>query len=177
MVLIKVRLEKFGKENYSELISWIDNEEALMQFAGPLLKFPLTMEQLDILLADKNRFAFRVVENQSNLSIGHAEIYLSKDSAKIGRIVIGVKEKRGLGFGKQLVALLLEFIFNNFKVSLVELNVFDWNIEAIKCYEKNGFTLIREKKLQREINNKVWTVLNMTINRVKYENLKDTIVI
>ena len=118
MSTAKIRLEKFGREHYAGLIAWVDSEEALMQFAGPLLKFPLTAEQLDISLSDKNRLAFRVVDNQTKQGIGHAEIYLSQNSAKIGRILIGDKKHRGKGMGQQIVALLLDFSFTNFNISL-----------------------------------------------------------
>jgi len=42
MTVNKIRLEKFGRENYANLIAWVESEEALMQFAGPLFKYPLT---------------------------------------------------------------------------------------------------------------------------------------
>jgi hypothetical protein len=101
-----IRLEKFGRDNYGDLISWVDSEETLMQFAGPAFNFPLTPEQLDISLRDKNRIAFRIDSNETNLSLGHSEIYLSEDSAKIGRILIGDVTQRGKGLGQQIVKLL-----------------------------------------------------------------------
>src|SRR5450432_1415217 len=113
MTGVSIRLDKFDKENYADLISWVDSEETLMQFAGPVFKFPLTPEQLDISLSDQNRIAFRIVSNETNLSIGHSEIYLSGSSAKFGRILIGDKEQRGKGLGQQIVNLLLAYTFSN----------------------------------------------------------------
>lgn len=167
-----IRLEKFSTENYADLISWIENEEALMQFAGPAFTFPLTAEQLDISLSDRNRIAFRVANNETDLSIGHAEIYLSDDSAKIGRILIGNKAQRGKGLGQQIVHLLLDHIFSNFDRTKVELNVFDWNIAAIKCYEKVGFTKNLDKKLERKVNGQVWNAFNMSIDKSAYEQTR-----
>ncbi len=170
-----IRLEKFDRDNYADLISWVDSEETLMQFAGPAFKFPLTPEQLDISLNDKNRIAFRIVSNKTNLSIGHSEIYLSGNSAKIGRIIIGDKKQRGKGLGKQIVNLLLDYIFSRLKIVQVELNVFDWNTSAIKCYEKVGFTINPDKKLERRIKNETWTAINMTIDRGKWEVLQKNV--
>ncbi len=172
MTVSKIRLEEFGRENYAGLISWVDSEEALMQFAGPLLSFPLTAEQLDISLADKNRIAFRIVDAEIGLAVGHAEVYLSENSAKIGRVLIGKKEHRNKGLGQQIVGLLLDFSFSNFDISFVELNVFDWNLGAIKCYGKAGFTINPDKKLERKIKNEIWTAINMTIDRLRYEQIK-----
>jgi len=69
-----IRLEKFDKDSYADLISWINSEEELMQFAGPSFNFPLTNEQLETSLSDTNRFAFKIVNNKTNTSIGHSEI-------------------------------------------------------------------------------------------------------
>ncbi|MBC7934119.1 MAG: GNAT family N-acetyltransferase [Rhizobacter sp.] len=170
-----IRLDKFDNTNYKDLISWIDNEEALMQFAGPLFKFPLTPEQLDDSLNDKNRIAFRVVNHQTDLSIGHCEIYISENSVKLGRILIGDKEQRGKGMGRQIVNLLLDFTFYKLNKTVAELNVFDWNVGAIKCYERVGFSINPGKKQERKIKDQIWTALNMTIDKSIYEEGKKTV--
>jgi len=166
-----IRLEHFDKENYADLISWVTNEEELMQFAGPQFTFPLTPEQLDMSLSDRNRFAFRIVANETNVSIGHAEIYASADSVRIGRILIGNKKQRGKGLGVQIVQALLNFAFSWFEKPKVELFVFDWNTNAIRCYEKVGFTINPDKKFERKIKQEVWVALNMTIDREKWIGL------
>jgi len=173
MKTVKIRLEQFGRENYADLVAWVESEEALMQFAGPLLKFPLTAEQLAVSLSDKNRIAFRVVDNETGQGIGHAEIYLSENSAKLGRILIGNQQHRGKGLGQQIVRLLLDFSFTNFDIQMVELNVFDWNTAAIKCYEKVGFTINPGKTIERKLKDKAWIAINMTIERWRYEGVKD----
>ena len=172
MTTAKIRLGKFNKQNYAGLIAWVESEEDLMQFAGPLLKFPLTPGQLDVPLSDKNRTAFTVISNETNLTIGHAETYLTENTVKIGRILIGDKAHRGKGLGRQVVDLLLDFSFANFNRTVVELNVFDWNINAIKCYEKAGFTINPVKTLERKVNDKTWTALNMVIDKGNYEKIK-----
>ena len=154
---------------YADLICWVDSEEALMQFAGPAFSFPLTNEQLDLSLSEKNRYAFRVIDNGTNLSIGHCEIFLTDTSAYLGRILIVDQEQRGKGLGKQVVNLLLDFAFHNLDRTKVELNVFDFNIIAIKCYEKVGFAINPDKKFERKINDETWTALNMTINKTDWQ--------
>jgi RimJ/RimL family protein N-acetyltransferase len=143
-----VSLQKFDTNFYADLISWVDNEEQLMQFAGPEFTFPLTNEQLAKSLADKNRYPFRVVNNLTNTSIGHCEIYLTDQSAYFGRILIADKAQRGKGLGQQIVNLLLDFVFLKLNRATVQLNVFDWNVEAIMCYKKVGFTIKMNGKLK-----------------------------
>jgi RimJ/RimL family protein N-acetyltransferase len=174
IVVIMINLEPFGKENYANLISWVDSEEMLMQFAGPAFTFPLTAEQLDLSLSDQNRTAFRVVLLATNTTIGHAEVYLKDHSAHIGRVLIGDQQFRGKGLGQQIIKLLLDFSFSHLNRSTVELNVFDWNISAIKCYEKCGFTINPDKKFERQVQGETWTGSNMQITQLQYEqyNLK-----
>jgi RimJ/RimL family protein N-acetyltransferase len=158
-----INLEPFTKKDFSRLISWIDNKEELIQFAGPVFNFPLTEDQLEKYLENKNTNAFKVIETTSNQIIGHCEVYLTETSAKLSRILIGTKSFRGKGLGLEVVNLLLEKCFKEFKSSLVELNVYDWNIGAIKCYEKAGFVVNPEKSKNIEVNNKTWTSINMFI--------------
>lgn len=159
-----IQLEKFDKEFYSELINSIKNAKDLMQFGGPEFSFPLTEKQIDKTLSDENRIAFRVANSSDGNTIGHCEIYFKDNSAKLGRILIMDENQRGKGIGEQMVILLLEFILKNRKERNIELNVFDFNIGAIKCYEKVGFTINPDKKLIREVDGETWTAFNMVLN-------------
>ena len=46
---------------------------------------------------------------------------------------------RGQGVGSQMLQRISEFVFEQTGVSAVQLNVFDVNLPARKCYEKVGF--------------------------------------
>ncbi|AQY20980.1 GNAT family N-acetyltransferase [Riemerella anatipestifer] len=161
-----IEIQKFKKENIEKLISWIDNAEDLMQFAGPKFTFPLTKSQILESLEDKNRFAFSV-KNKDEI-IGHAEIYFKENSFALGRILIN-KENRGKGYGKLLTEKLLDYGFEKSEKEFAELNVFDWNIPAIKSYEKAGFIINPNESIHREINGEIWTALNMRIYRQEYK--------
>lgn len=160
-----IKLEPFTKNDFSRLVSWVKNEEELIQFAGPVFTFPLTEDQLYKYLENQNTNAYKIVELSSQKVIGHCEIYLSENSAKLCRILIGDKSFRGKGFGVDVVNLMLNKCFNEFNYSLVELNVYDWNIGAIKCYKKAGFVVNPEKSKTIEVNNKIWTSINMFIKK------------
>lgn len=165
-----IKLTAFEKSDFANLISWIDNEEMLLQFSGPAFTFPLTEEQLNLNLEDENRFAYKVVDLSNNSMIGYAEIYFqNKNSVLLGRIIIGKPEFRGRGIGKQIVKDLIAISFNQLEVENAELNVFDWNINAIKCYEKVGFAINPGKIYKREIKGETWTALNMIINKSSWE--------
>lgn len=163
-------LENFEKKDYSELIDSVRNAKDLMQFGGPEFTFPLTEEQIDKTLSDENRVAFRVVQISNGNTIGHCEIYFYDGFAKLGRILIMDKNQRGKGIGEQMVILLLQYIFENRKERNIELNVFDFNIGAQKCYEKVGFSFNPDKKYIREVEGETWTALNMVLNLEEWKN-------
>ena len=60
-------------------------------------RLPL-IKELDNSLSDRSRFAFKVVDENAGIIIGHAEIYLTEKSAYLGRILIGDKQLRGKGY-------------------------------------------------------------------------------
>jgi RimJ/RimL family protein N-acetyltransferase len=160
-----ISLEKFENADFDKLISWIDSPEALMQFAGPAYSFPLTKEQLDQSSKDPTRYAYKVVDTNSNNTVGHAEIHLTNDGAILRRILIGDTPMRGKGLCSPLVDQLLHIVFGELNQVRVELNVFDWNTSAIKCYEKAGFIINPNKVLERTVNGKTWFALNMVLDK------------
>ncbi|MEP6595921.1 MAG: GNAT family protein [Ginsengibacter sp.] len=169
-----INLEPFEKEDFDQLISWIDNEELLMQFAGPAYTFPLTTQQLILNSEDKNKLSYKVIEPVTRLVIGHAEIHLStKNITLLCRIIIGEHKFRKQGLGQEIVKKLLNISFRDLAGEKAELKVYDWNTDAIRCYEKAGFTINPLKIREQIINGKTWTVLNMTINKSKWEKLKE----
>ena len=159
-----IRLENFDKGDYPLLINSIKDARELMQFAGPEFIFPLTEEQIEQSFSDKNRIAFSVVNVSNDSVIGHCEICFKDSFANLGRILIMDQTLRGKGIGRQIVTLLLEFIIKNSEEKNVELNVFDFNSSAIKCYQKIGFVIHPDKKFVREMHNETWTALNMRLN-------------
>ncbi len=163
-----IKLGPFTKSDFTRLISWIDNLEELVQFAGPNFSFPLATDQLEKYLADENSIVFKVIETRSNKTIGHCEIYKFESSAKLCRILIGEKAYRGKGLGVEVVNLLLEKSFLHLNYSLAELNVYDWNISAIKCYEKSGFKINKDKTKTILVDGKPWTSLNMIITKTEW---------
>src|SRR6185312_3628389 len=160
-----IQIEKFNPINSEKLISWIDTAEVLMQFAGPSLSFPLTFEQLDKSLSDPNRFAFQAMESASGAVIGYCEIFLTGNSALLGRIIIGDPKFRSKGYGQIIVNQLIDYAYEKLQQTKIELNVFDGNISSINCYKKCGFVFNPDKKSVREINGKTWIALNMIFEK------------
>ena len=41
-----------------------------------------------------------------------------------------------------------------------------------KCYEKVGFVINHNKKIERKIKGEIWTALNMTLDKSQWQKLK-----
>lgn len=165
-----IKLENFTRDDFNKLISWIDNEKDLVQFAGPLFSFPLTIEQLNDYVNDSNRHSFKIVLSESNISIGHCEAYQTDTSnVRLCRIIIGDKNYRGQGLGYAATAMLVDWCIENLNIKTIDLNVYEFNTPAIKCYEKLGFQKTDEKKITEFCGEK-WTAIKMTLKLKNQSN-------
>lgn len=69
----------------------------------------------------------------------------TRRTATVG-LFIGDAENRGKGYGAEALRLLVKFCFDQLNVINVMLCVFDFNKQAIACYEKVGFKKIGERR-------------------------------
>lgn len=160
-----IALEKFEKSDYDRFISWIETEEFMVQFSGPVFTFPVTHEQLDAYVNAPNRLVYKVVNKETGEVIGHAElnkIDLINSSARICRILIGKEENRGKGYGMAIINALVDIGFNHFKLHRLELGVYDFNTRAIQCYKKCGFEIEGLFRENIRVGNTYWSTYNMS---------------
>jgi RimJ/RimL family protein N-acetyltransferase len=168
-----ISLVPFSESDFDLFISWIDNEELLVTIAGTDLTHPLTADQLHAYLKTENSHSFTVVDTDLNKKIGHAEIVLSgKGLFKIDKLLVGDRSLRGKGLGQAIIQELLQYAFTNLKASTVELNVFDWNVAGIRCYEKCGFVMNPDKKKSFQAGDKTWIAVNMVIEELDWAHGK-----
>ncbi|MCC6769479.1 MAG: GNAT family N-acetyltransferase [Bacteroidia bacterium] len=168
--LNQIALQPFGPEDFKTLIQWIDSEESLLQFAGPFFSYPIDEHQLSQYLNDQNRFVFKVINTETGQSIGHAEAFLqSPQVVVLCRILIGEAKWRGKGIGLTITQLLLQFSFETLHAQQVQLNVFDWNTGAIRCYLKAGFRQLDICPAPLTINGVQWKGISMAIHRADYK--------
>ncbi|MEF9479102.1 GNAT family protein [Chryseobacterium sp. RRHN12] len=166
-----VTLHPFTIEDAPLLISKIKDERMLLQFAGPVYRFPLTVQQLEKDLSDENRTLFNITDQAGN-TIGHAQIFLKEKTFLLGRILIWDENNRGKGYGKKVMYELLRYGFSHFDRETAELNVYDWNTGAIECYRKVGFVFDPGVKSEATIDKETWVSLNMKIHRNTFEPQK-----
>ena len=161
-----IALKEFTKSDFDTFISWCTSEEVITQFAGEIFKYPVTHKQLDDYLNDKTKKPFKVVLTLTQETIGHCELnFENKELPKLSRVLIASEKLRGKNIGIQIISQLTTLAFNNTKITRVQLNVFNWNTVALKCYEKVGFKINPKGTSEISVNNKKWIKLNMILDR------------
>jgi len=167
-----IKLEYFGREDIPQLMEWVgESPQFLLQWSGLSMKHPLTVDQLERYSviansADSDVLAFKVIDLESGKPIGHislGSINRENGTARMCRVLIGDRTMKGKGLGLYMVKELLNIAFEQVKLHKVSLAVFDFNLSAIKLYEKAGFTsegFIREAC---RIGEDYWSYYEMSI--------------
>jgi RimJ/RimL family protein N-acetyltransferase len=164
-----IKLEPFTEQDFEQFKSWITNKEELFQFAGPIFDFPISDEQLRSYINMTDKKPFKVILLSTNETIGHCELNFTDGINRLSRILIGNKNLRGKKIGEQLVKKMVDLFFESPTLTMVDLNVFDWNKGAIKCYQNVGFNINPAETEDVNINGEIWTKLNMILNRAHYK--------
>lgn len=160
----EITLEYFTSQDIDRLIAWINNEKELIQFAGPIFQFPLTREQLENYLKDRNRTAFKIIHNESGNVIGHCEAYaINTNTVRLCRILLGDKTYRGKGLGLTATSELVKWCLKSLKAKNIDLNVYDFNTVAINCYKKLGFEETQEIQ-ETKYKGETWKSIRMRLN-------------
>lgn len=135
-----IYLIPFPSTYTTTLCSWIKSEEDLVLFAGPVLfPYPLTEEAFNAYINNPDYKVYAALDNYTNTFLGMGEIVASSENAvRLCRIIVG-SEFRGRGIGKLLTEALVQQAFSSPHIQRVELNVYDFNQAAIRCYEQCGF--------------------------------------
>lgn len=171
-----LKLEKFAYKDVSKVVSWVENKEFLLQWAGPSYKLELLEEQLKKEIEEMNKencnnLMFSLKDFETNEVVGHIQLLVidrENMSARIGKVIIGEKKYRNKGIGLQMINLVLDIAFNKLKLHRVDLGVFDFNVSAIECYKKAGFIIEGKSRECRKINGEYWSLINMSILEDEY---------
>lgn len=144
-----IRLEYFERSDFEQLINWIDSEELLMNWAGSLFSYPLTIESLEWYINDTNdpanseAMVYKAVDTITGQTVGHISLgSLSprNRSGRITRVLVG-PAYQGKGYCCQMVKALLKIGFEQMQLHRISLGVYDFNTAALKCYQKAGMTI------------------------------------
>jgi RimJ/RimL family protein N-acetyltransferase len=110
-----------------------------------------------------------IIEDKAGNIIGEIwldPIYLYNGSAELA-IIIGRKEYRGRGYGKDVIDTVKKYCFKELNLNSILLKVFAFNIRAINCYKACGFKIIGRCKKNVTRNGAVYDELIMEVKNNK----------
>lgn len=165
-----VTLAYFGREDFQQLIQWINTEELLTNWAGSMFRFPLSPESLEWYIEDTNQlpkseaYIYKAIDENGKV-IGHISlggISEKNRSARISRVFVDPAES-GKGYCRQMVTAVLQVAFEELKLHRISLGAYHTNTAAIKCYQGSGFSI---EGVHRDVlfyNGGYWSLVEMSI--------------
>ncbi|MES2873712.1 MAG: GNAT family protein [Bacteroidota bacterium] len=175
-----IKLEYFTNQDFDLLINWINEDDLLREWASTQFQLPLTTEILEWYIMNANSehakaLIFKTVNSKTGETIGHISLNgIDKKNrcARISKFLIGCASYRGMGFGAQIIDQILSIGFSDLNLHRISLGVYDFNKNAIKCYEKCGFHtdgLLREITRYQDT---YWSLVEMSILEHEWRELK-----
>ena len=119
-----------------EVVGWVEHAQALYLFSGPRLTWPLTVEQLQGMLAIEG-LAASVVVSRTGEVVAHFDLTIDGALARLGRVIVK-PELRGRGLASRIVDLAVAQA-QRLGAEVVQLNVITTNEPAIRAYRRAGF--------------------------------------
>jgi RimJ/RimL family protein N-acetyltransferase len=121
----------------------------------------------------KDAEGFIIAVRNDDLKIGYALI-MDRDEynreASIA-LVIGDKSNRGKGYGEEALKLLLKHGFVNLNLESMYLDVYEYNVAAIRLYEKLGFKYVGRRRHAKIIGDRKYDEVIMDIVAEEYFSL------
>lgn len=163
-----LRLRPYKKQDAETIVSWIGDERTLRLWSGERYnKYPISAE-------DMNRF-YMECEEQGDFYemtaldetgiVGHFILRSVEENPFLCFVIID-PQKRGIGYGKEMLSLALRYAFEILRVTKVSLHVFENNEPAYYCYKTLGFQEAEKTSETCQIMGESWNRLQMEIARL-----------
>lgn len=139
-------LRKYKRDDSPIIAKWLRTETELYQWSANRYGFfPLQPYSIDENYAPAiptGRFIPLTGTDEDGNVIGHLIIRYPKEdddsSVRFGFVIVD-PEIRGKGYGRELLALAIDYVKKNLTAKRIDLGVFVNNPKAQKCYESVGF--------------------------------------
>lgn len=149
---MKAEFRLANQTDHQQIVDLISNREELF-FVGPQGEYPLSVDRIKWLITVRDHPTVILFEG---IVIGFACLLDLREgeSATIGNVIID-KKYRERGFGRILIEYMIDCAFKNYKISEVNIGVFNANTRAILLYNSIGFIPYRIKEMRDFSDNRV----------------------
>lgn len=153
------------------IVNWMKDEYSFRQWSADRYPtYPITAQDMNHYYdkdKENNGIWGMTAFNESGV-LGHFTMRFTDEEKKIIRLgfVIIDDEKRGQGYGKEMLRLAIRFAFDFVHADKITLGVFENNPAAIRCYQSVGFepVILDETECYRCMG-ETWKCMEMEIHK------------
>lgn len=160
MPIDPVQLEIFARHHIAGMLDWFATTEALTQWGGTGLRFPLDARQLEEMQASTfgetpARWMFSGLVD-GDLA-GHAQVALDWENGigRLSRVAINPRF-RGRRLADPFLRQVVTHVFADVRFERLELNVYTFNTAAIRTYLKLGFVEEGVRRSSAKVGDSRW---------------------
>lgn len=140
-----LRLRPYKACDAQTITRWLKNEYAFRQWSADRYeKYPITSDDMNAYY-DRDKdigTIWGMTAFDDTGVIGHFTMRFPDENnlreIRLGFVIVD-DQKRGKGYGKEMLSLAVRYAFEILGVDKVSLGVFENNLAAIRCYESCGF--------------------------------------
>ena len=138
----RLYLSPINIEDIDKYIEWMNDKNITdkIHSTHKIINIENEKEWINNVLLN-GEYVFGILKKDGDILIGNCSIMnlnLIDRTATLG-IFIGDQENQHQGYGQETLKLLLNYGFNILNLNNINLGVFDFNENAIKCYKSVGF--------------------------------------
>ncbi len=153
---------------------WFNQFEMLRMLGVPAM--PLTLESetswYDSASTSSSTITFIIYERATMQPVGDVsltDVDYRNGAATFG-IAIGEQSARGKGYGTETTRLMLDYAFTALGLHNVMLTVYEFNLGAMRVYEKAGFKEIGRRRKSRQMGGRFWDEIFMDTVASEFES-------
>lgn len=171
----QLKLRPYKPKDAEAIVSWIKDEKELRKWSSDRYgAYPITAKDINYKYLECNGDCeeadnfYPMTAVDANGPVGHLILRYTNEKKTVIRLgfIIVDDNKRGMGYGKRMIQMAIQYAFDMLKAEKITLGVFDNNPSAYYCYKAVGFQEITmEKDLILEILGEKWKCIELEINR------------
>ncbi len=164
-----LRLRPYKACDAETIVTWIKDEMTFYKWsAGRLGQYPITADDMNTYyqsFAYTDHYFKMTAFDEMGIA-GHLMMRFldeEKKELRFGFIIVD-GEKRGKGYGKEMLKLAIGYAFETLKTERITIGVFENNESARRCYESVGFRATGRVEMYSILGEK-WTCRELELGR------------
>lgn len=168
-----LRLRPYRKSDAERIVSWLKDEESFRKWSADRYeRYPVTADDINqnYEACEAAGEFYEMTAFDEDGICGHFILRFTDKELlhlRLGFVIVD-DEKRGRGYGREMMRLALEYGFRVLKASEISIVVFDNNPAAIRCYEAAGFRKAEYQKDCLTYQDQKWSAYKLIICAEEY---------